>query len=112
MPLYEYYCDNCHRKVTILVRDVSRPSSVTCSCCGSTKLNRLFSTFAVRKSDQDIYDDILSDHHLMRGLEGDDPRALAEWNKRMSRGEPVAPEYEEPLDRLKAGEMPKPTKEK
>jgi len=39
-----------------------------------------------------------------------DPRALADWNKRMSRGmedETVAPEYEEMLDRMEHGEIPK-----
>ncbi len=107
MPIYEYRCDNCHRRVSILVRSSSE-SSVTCPNCSSTELNRLFSTFSVCKSDQAIYDDILSDRHLMKGLESNDPRALAEWNKQMSRGEEVAPEYEEMLDKLKAGEMPHP----
>jgi hypothetical protein len=36
----------------------------------------------------------------------DDPRALAEWNKRMSQGEEVAPEYEEMVERMEKGEMP------
>jgi hypothetical protein len=36
----------------------------------------------------------------------DDPRALAEWNKRMSQGEEVAPEYEETIERMEKGEMP------
>jgi hypothetical protein len=37
-----------------------------------------------------------------------DPRALAEWNKRMSRGmdEETAPEYQEMLERMEQGEMP------
>ena len=105
MPLYEYRCNNCHRRVTILIRDFSE-SSITCPNCGSTKLNRLFSSFSVRKSDKAIYDDILSDSQLVRGLEQNDPRALAEWNKKMSRDEKVAPEYEEVVDKLEAGEMP------
>ena len=106
MPVYEYRCNNCHRRVSILVRSFSG-SSVTCPNCGSRELNRLFSTFSVRKSDGDIYGDILSDSQLVRGLESNDPRALAEWNKRMSQGdEEVAPEYEEMLDKMEAGEMP------
>ncbi len=105
MPIYEYRCHNCNRRVSILVRSFSE-SQVTCSNCGSTELERLFSTFAVRKSDQDVYDDILSDSNLVRGLQSDDPRALAEWNKRISRGEGVAPEYEDMLGGLEAGEMP------
>jgi len=105
MPIYEYRCNNCNRRVSILVHSSSE-STVTCPNCGSEELNRLFSTFAIRKSDHDIYEDILSDSQLVRGLESDDPRALAEWNKKMSRGEGAAPEYEEVLERLEAGEMP------
>ncbi len=105
MPIYEYRCNNCHRRVSILVRNSSE-ASATCPDCGSTELNRLFSTFSVTKSDQDIYEDILSDSRLVSGLESNDPRALAEWNKRISRGEAVAPEYEEMIDKLEAGEMP------
>jgi len=105
MPIYEYRCNSCHRRVSILVRSFSE-SSITCPNCGSPELNRLFSTFALRKSDQDVYDDILSDSQLVKGLQSNDPRALAEWNKRISKGEKVAPEYKEPLEKLEAGEMP------
>ncbi len=108
MPLYEYRCDNCHRRVTILIRDFSGSSSITCPNCGSTELERLFSSFSVRKSDTAVYDEILSDSQLVKGLMHNDPRALAEWNKKMSQGidEEIAPEYDEMLDRMEAGEMP------
>ncbi len=105
MPIYEYRCNVCHRQISILVRSFSE-SPITCPSCGGSELNRLFSPFSVRKPDQAIYDDILSDSQLVRGLESNDPRALAEWNKRMSRGEGVAPEYEEVVDNLEAGQWP------
>ena len=110
MPLYEYRCNSCHRRVTILVREHAAPPA-TCPECGSAELERIFSSFAVRKTDQDIYDDILSDNRLVSGLVHDDPRALAEWNKKMSQGtdHEVAPEYEDMLERLEAGEMPERT---
>ncbi|MBI2830728.1 MAG: zinc ribbon domain-containing protein [Chloroflexi bacterium] len=105
MPLYEYRCSACHRHVTILVRDSSRP--LACPDCGSTGLSRLFSRFAIVRSEQAAYDDILSDSQLVKGLENDDPRALAEWNRKMS-GETseAAPEYKEMLSRMEAGESP------
>ena len=70
---------------------------------------RLISSFALRRVGyKDIYEDILSDRRLMDSLMRNDPRALAEWNKRMSRGmdEEISPEYEEMLDRMEHGEMP------
>jgi hypothetical protein len=36
----------------------------------------------------------------------DDPRALAEWNRRMSGGEKSAPDYEEITQRMERGEWP------
>ena len=107
MPVYEYRCNNCQRKVTIYLRGFS--ASPKCPHCGSEDLSRLFSTFAVRGTYKDIYEDILSDKRLTDGLMRNDPRALAEWNKRMSRGmedETVAPEHEEMLERMEHGEMP------
>jgi hypothetical protein len=36
----------------------------------------------------------------------DDPRAITEWNKRMSSGEKSPPEYEEITERMERGEWP------
>ena len=53
-----------------------------------------------------IYDEILSDSKLTRGLMRNDPRALAEWSRKMSRAadEDITPETTEIMDRLDAGE--------
>jgi hypothetical protein len=70
---------------------------------------RLFSSFTVRGGGyKEVYEDILSDRRLVDGMMRNDPRALAEWNKRMSRGmdEETAPEYQEMLERMEQGEMP------
>jgi hypothetical protein len=58
------------------------------------------------KNDKGIYDDILSDRKLTDGLMRNDPRALAEWSRKMSRAadEDSTPETEELMDRLDAGE--------
>jgi hypothetical protein len=79
----------------------------SCPQCGNNTLRRLLSTFSVRsKTYKDVYEDIFSDSQLTRGMMADDPRALAEWNRRMGQGEEVAPEYEEMLGRMDKGEMP------
>ena len=71
-------------------------------------MSRVFSRFAVRRSknDKSVYDDILSDRKLTQGLMRNDPRALAEWSRKMSRAadEDVTPETNEIMDRLDAGE--------
>ncbi len=107
MPIYEYRCQSCRRRVSIYLRDSS--TSPKCPSCGGEDLVRLFSSFALRGGGyKEIYEDILGDHRLVDGMMQNDPRALAEWNKRMSRGmdEDVPPEYKEMLERMEHGEMP------
>lgn len=58
------------------------------------------------ETDKDVYGNILSDSELTKGMLGNDPRALSEWNKRMSRGEKTSPEYEEIVERMGKGEWP------
>ena len=105
MPIYEYRCKNCKTKVDIyLPRFTSKAPQ--CPECKQDSLQRIFSTFMVQKSHKDVYDNILSDAQLTKGMINNDPKALAEWNKRMSGGEPVAPEYQETLERMELGQMP------
>lgn len=105
MPLYEYRCGKCARKITLLVR--GGEGGLSCPNCNSTDLKRLFSTFRVTKTDMDRYENILGDRQLVRRMEANDPSALVEWNKKMSGGdESVAPEYEDMMGRMSAGEWP------
>lgn len=109
MPIYEYRCNTCKKKVSIYVRNPSAPSSPTCPSCSGEDLTRLLSTFTVRGTYKDIYDGILSDNQLTAGLMRNDPKALAEWNRRMTRGmeeTEVGPEYEDALDKMEHGIMP------
>jgi putative FmdB family regulatory protein len=106
MPLYEYWCQQCQRKLVLYSRTFS-DALPSCPRCGNDTLRRLLSTFSVRsKTYKDVYEDILSDSQLTRGMMADDPSALAEWNRRMSQGEEVAPEYEDMIGRMDKGEMP------
>jgi len=81
-------------------------SSPACPRCGNSELKRVFSTFSVQKTYRDVYEDILSDRELTQGMMRDDPRAMADWNKRMSSGEKPLPEYEEITERMERGEWP------
>jgi len=60
----------------------------------------------MHKTSKDVYEDILSDRELTHGMLKNDPRAMAEWNKRMTGGEKSTPEYEEITDRMEKGEWP------
>ncbi|HEX4265272.1 MAG TPA: zinc ribbon domain-containing protein [Verrucomicrobiae bacterium] len=45
MPLYEFHCEKCGKDSEILVRS-SNWEGATCPQCGSTQLEKKFSTFA------------------------------------------------------------------
>ena len=44
MPIYEYRCAECEQVFEAIVQGSQKPG---CPGCGSKKLNKLFSTFAV-----------------------------------------------------------------
>lgn len=104
MPIYEYWCNSCQRKVSLYQRESS--SLPSCPYCGNSKLKRVFSTFSMHKTYKDVYEDILSDRELTQGMMRNDPRALVEWSKRMSGDEKAIPEYEELTERMERGEVP------
>ena len=110
MRIYEYRCKTCKRRVSLLVKGFEEPEKLECPECGGRELERLFSSFRIGKGEsyyrKGIYEDILTDKQLVRGLTSNDPRAMAEWSRRMSAGagEDLTPESEEVLDRLDAGE--------
>jgi putative FmdB family regulatory protein len=106
MPVYEYRCNDCHRRITLYVRGFSEMPKAICTACGSENLTRLFSSFTMGKTDQDFYEDILSDRRLVQGMMANEPRALAEWSRRMegAAGGEVGPEYGEMMERLEKGE--------
>ncbi len=105
MPIYEYWCDSCHRIISSY-RQTSSVALSICPRCGRSELKRVFSTFSVQKTYRDVYEGILSDRELTQGMLRDDPKAIVEWNRRMSGGEKPSPEYEEITERMEKGEWP------
>jgi len=105
MPVYEYRCNDCRRRVSLYIRGLSERLEPVCTNCGGKNLTRLFSTFARLKTDKDVYENILSDSDLVKGMMANDPRALVEWSRRMegTEGE-KSPEYEEMMERMERGE--------
>ncbi|MEA1959226.1 MAG: zinc ribbon domain-containing protein [Chloroflexota bacterium] len=107
MPVYEYLCKDCKRRVSVLLlRSNTKPK---CPICGGTDLDRRFSSFSVRGTYKDLYEDILGDNQLTSGMLRNDPRAMAEWSKRMGKGMETGHEpneYDEHVERMEHGEWP------
>ncbi len=109
MPIYEYYCYDCKKRVSVFFRTISAASdeAAICPACEGNRLKRLVSKVRMLRSEESRMES-LADPSLMAGLEGEDPRALAGFMRRMSdeMGEPLDPEMTEVMDRLEAGEDP------
>ena len=109
MPIYEYRCNKCQRITSLYVRgfpsvNITEKPELTCSYCGATELSRIISRVAINKTDKDRYEGILNDAELVKGMEANDPRALAEWTKRLEGTTDLAPEYKEMMGKLERGE--------
>jgi putative FmdB family regulatory protein len=109
MPIYEYACHDCGRRVSLLWRtfeDAANRQAV-CPRCGGTHLQRLISRVAVVRSEDSRLSD-LSDPGDMAGLDENDPKSLARFMRKMASeaGEELGPEFDEVVGRLEAGEDP------
>ncbi len=109
MPIYEYRCIDCRRRVSIFWRTFSEAETAepVCPRCGSTRLTRLVSRVRVVRSEESLLED-LADPSFLSDFDENDPRSMARLMRRMANeiGEDLGPEFEEVVDRLEAGQSP------
>ena len=109
MPIYEYRCHDCRRRVSIWWRTFSEADTGTARCprCGGENLTRLVSRVRVLRSEESRLEE-LADPANLGDLDENDPRSIARWMRKMSDevGEDLGPEFEEVVGRLEAGESP------
>lgn len=105
MPIYEYRCRSCRRRVQILTLRVSESPEEVCQHCGGTELDRLMSRFAMPRSEESRLD-ALGDPSQLSGLDENDPRSVARWMRKMGRelGDEVAgAELDQAVEELESG---------
>jgi putative FmdB family regulatory protein len=103
MPIYEYHCDGCHRRVSLLVRSVSAATAPTCPRCGGNALRRLMSRFTTVKSEDARLEGLASDSSL-GDIDEDNPASVARFMKKMGRefGEDLGEDFESAVDEAMA----------
>jgi len=84
VPLYEYRCRKCRKRVTVLTLRVGEDVQPTCDRCGGVELDRLMSRFAMVRSEEDRLES-LADPGQLGDLDESDPKSMARWMKRMGR---------------------------
>jgi putative FmdB family regulatory protein len=103
MPIYEYRCRSCRKKVTVLTLRISEDPAPVCDACGGSDLVRLMSRFAMVRSDDARLDD-LGDGAA--DVDENDPRSVARWMRSMGKelGDDAGEDFEEMVDELESGD--------
>lgn len=99
MPIYEYQCQDCRRRVSVFVRSISNPGKPTCPRCNGTRLERLMSRFARIRSEDDRLDS-LADPSSFGDLDENDPKSVARWAKKMGKelGEDLGEDFDQMME--------------
>ncbi len=105
MPIYEYRCAACRRRTSLFVRSATSSVRPKCEHCGSSKVTRLMSRFAVHRG---AGGGDLDDVSGLDDVDENDPKSVARWARRMKdeMGEDMGPEFDEMVGRIEAGEDP------
>lgn len=123
MPIYEFYCLDCHRVYSFLSRVVAPDKRPACPKCSRKDLTRRVSLFAISKGRKEepavpAGEPSFDEGRLERamealaaeteGLNEDDPKQSARLMRKLfgATGVPVEGRMEEALKRLEAGESP------
>lgn len=120
MPVYEFYCADCHAIFNFFSRRITTARTPACPRCQRQKLEKQVSAFAISKKlpeqpagipDVDetrMEQAMMAMAGEMENLNEDDPKAMAQFMRRFSNmtGMPLGEGAEEALSRMEAGGDP------
>jgi putative FmdB family regulatory protein len=122
MPIYEYYCEQCHMIMNFFSRTMAPSRQPACPHCGRKRLDRQVSLFAAGRKggeggDDEAMGDLPVDERKMEralealsseaeGMNEEDPRAAAQLMRKFSKmaGMEFNEGIEQALQRMEAGE--------
>lgn len=123
MPIYEFYCADCHTIYSFFSRRINTDKIPDCPKCGRTGLERQVSMFSVSKGrkEEDEGDAMFGDMDEskleqalgslaseMEGVDEDDPKQAAQMMRRLfdTTGMKLGAGMEEAIRRMEAGDDP------
>ena len=103
MPIYEYECGDCRRRVSLLVLRPSVASPPTCPRCHGSSLTRIMSRFATVKS-EDARLESMADAGSFGDVDENDPASVARFMKKMGKefGDELGDDFESAVDEAMA----------
>jgi len=123
MPIYEFYCADCHTVFNFLSRTINTSKRPACPRCNRPNLDRQVSRFAISKgraepgAGEDAMPD-MDDPRMERvmeelaseaeGMDENNPQQMARMMRRLyeASGMPLSGKAEEAIRRMEAGESP------
>jgi len=101
MPIYEYRCAACKRKVSVFVKRIGAEEGIACPRCGSHELERLWSRFALARSEEDRLER-LAEPAALGDVDENDPKSLARFMKRMGKelGEDAGEDFDQMMEEM------------
>ena len=113
MPIYEFLCQKCHTKSSVLVKNIAESITPNCPACGSSDLARVITSFAYHKSIQTIHEEAGEPQMSPSTDYYKDPRNIGRWTEKRFKelGIDMPSKVEEQIKAAREGEMPKSLKE-
>lgn len=121
MPVYEFYCSECHRIYNFLSRSVQSEKRPDCPQCGKKELAKQVSLFAISRGREEgdpgdlpeideakmakVMESMAGE---VEGMDEEDPRQAAQLMRKLydATGLNLGPGMEEAISRMEAGEDP------
>lgn len=113
MPIYEFLCQKCHMKFSVLVPKPTERVEVRCPDCDGSDLKRVVSTFSYHKSMKTIHEE--SGEPQAPGTDYyKDPRNIGRWveKKFQEMGVDMPEHIQNEIAAAREGELPQSLKEK
>ena len=121
MPIYEFYCTDCHTIFNFFSRRINTETIPRCPKCGRPRLERRMSTFAISKGREESEEEPFGDLDEskmekamaalageMEGIDEEDPKQAAQLMRKLYdvTGLNLSSGMEEAIRRMEAGEDP------
>jgi putative FmdB family regulatory protein len=103
VPIYEYDCPHCRRRVSLLILVPSTAPAPRCPRCGGESLQRVMSRFTTVKSEEDRLES-LADPSSLGDLDENDPQSVARLMKKMGKefGDELGDDFDSAVDEAMA----------
>ena len=113
MPIYEFFCPACHKKISFFTKSVSSSFEPECPVCGSADLVRVLSTFAHHKSIETIHEESGEPSMFPSQDYYRDPRNIGRTveEKFQKMGMEIPAELQQKIQAAREGDLPEPLKE-